>query len=256
MRRRKPLLLLLASTAVATLLAVAVHSSSVNADLENKIFTSRAHRLRMVVPRGWRETDQPSYPGLLLWMLRSQPEGKMVLTAEPFTRQVYCSWPIECRSSPDSLQSKFACAMRRKLEDQRLHVGPVQAGPKENEQAGVPSVWFELDDGHDFLRQAVAVREDRLISLVLSARSAEARNAHVRYFEQALRTLRPLTPAELGEPLPSPQQVVTQLIDDAGIAPTTDALAVTTDAAVAATTFESAPVQKAIDPVGPCSSTK
>jgi hypothetical protein len=185
-------------------------------------------------------------------MLRSQPEGKMVLTAEPFTRQVYCSWPIECRSSPDSLPSKLACAMRRKLEAQRLHVGPVQAGPKENEQAGIPSVWFELDDGHDFLRQAVALREDRVISLVLSAPSAEARNAHVRYFEQALRTLRPLTPQELGEPLPSPQQVVTQLIDDAGMAPPADAV-IASDAAVATpATFESAPVQKAIAPVGPC----
>ena len=250
MQRRKPLVLLLASTVVAVMVAFALHSSSVNADLENQIFTSRAHRLRLVVPRGWRATDQPSYPGLLLWMLRSQPEGKMVLTAEPFTRQVYCSWPVECRSSPDSLPSKYACAMRRKLEAQRLHVGPIQAGPKENEQAGIPSVWFELDDGKDFLRQAVAVREDRLISLVLSAPSGEARNAHVRYFEQALRTLRPLTPEELGEPLPAPQQVVTQLIDDAGVAP---ADAGRSDAAVTApTTFEAPPAQK-LDPVGACS---
>lgn len=253
-RTRRTPLLLLACAIVVGVLALAIHSSTVNADLENSIFTSKAHRLRIIVPRGWRATDQPSYPGLLLWMLRSSPSGKMVLTAEPFTRQVYCSWPIECRSSPDSLPQKYACAMRHKLEAQRLHVGVVQAGPKENEQAGMPSVWFDFDDGEDFVRQAVAVREDRLISLVLSAPSTEARNAHVRYFEQALRTLRPLTPQELGEPLPSPQQVVTQLIDDAGAAP---ADAVASDAAVAApTAFESAPVQKAIDPVGSCGSTK
>jgi hypothetical protein len=257
--RRTPLLLL-ASSLVLALVAIAIQSSTVNADLENqsgadsaKIFTSREHRLRVVVPRGWRATDQPSYPGLLLWMLRSAPAGKMALTAEPFTRKVYCSWPIECRSSPDSLPQKYACAMRHKLEAQRLHVGVNQAGPKENEQAGVPSVWFDFDDGHDYVRQAVAVREDRLISLVLSAHSLEARNAHVRYFEQALRTLRPLTPQELGEPLPSPQQVVTQLIDDAGVAP---ADAVPSDAAAGPATFESAPVQKAIDPVGSCNSTK
>jgi hypothetical protein len=246
--RRAPALLIL-SGIVATLVGLAIHTSFVSAELENgQIYTSRAHKLRLVVPRGWRATDQPSYPGLLLWMLRSQPEGKMVLTAEPFTRQVYCSWPIECRSSGDSLAGKLACALRHKLEAQRLHVGPVQAGPKENEQAGIPSVWFEVDDGHEFLRQAVALREDRVVSLVLSAPSAEARSAQVRYFEQALRTLRPLTPQELGEVLPSPQQVVTQLIDDAGI--TADATP--SDAAVAApTTFESAPVTK-IDPVGPC----
>jgi hypothetical protein len=253
-RTRRTPLLLLACTFVVGAIALAVHSSTVNADLENQIFTSKAHRLRIIVPRGWRATDQPSYPGLLLWMLRSQPEGKMVLTAQPFTRQVYCSWPVDCRSSPDSLPQKLACAMRRKLEAQHLHVGVVQAGPKENEQAGMASVWFELDDGHDYVRQAVAIREDRVISLTLSAPSLEARNAHVRYFEQALRTLRPLTPQELGEALPSPQQVVTQLIDDGGVAP---ADAVINDAAVTTpTTFESAPVQKAIDPVGSCNSTK
>jgi hypothetical protein len=249
MGTRRTGLLLIASSLVAALVVLAVHSSSVNAELENQIYTSRSHRLRLVVPRGWRATDQPSYPGLLVWMLRSSPEGKMVLTAEPFTRQVYCSWPIECRTSADSLPGKLACAIRRKLESQRLNVGPVQAGPKENEQAGIPSVWFEVNDGKDYLRQAVALREDRVISLVLSAKSEAARNAHVRYFEQALRTLRPLTPEELGEPLPSPQQVVTQLIDDAGTP--ADAVIASDAAVVAPTTFESAPVQK-IDPVGPC----
>jgi len=240
--------LLIAFGACAAI-AIAVGSSSVNAELENQVFTSRAHRLRLVVPRGWRATDQPSYPGLLLWMLRSQPEGKIVLTAEPFTRQVYCSWPIECRSSADSLPGKLACSMRRKLEQQRLHVGPVQAGPKENQENGMPSVWYELDDGKQFLRQAVALDEDRVVSLVLSAPSAEARSAHVRAFEQTLRTLRPLTREELGEAMPSPQQVVTQLITDAGVG---DAAAVPADASTTpSTTFESAPVQK-IDPVGPC----
>lgn len=241
---------LLVAIAVSGVVAIAVHSSSVNAELDNQIFTSRSNKLRIVVPRGWRSTDQPSYPGMLVWMMRSQPEGKMVLTAEPFTRQVYCSWPIECRSSVDSLPGKLACAIRTKLIAQRLTVGMVQAGPKENEQAGIPSVWFEINDGKNYLRQAVALDEDHVVSLVLSASSEQARTAHVRAFEQALRTLRPLTPQELGEPLPAPQQVVTQMItDDAGVP--ADATAVAADAAVVAPTF-AAPTVK-IDPVGPCS---
>lgn len=219
-----------------------------SAELENSIFTSNAHRIRLVVPRNWRATDQPSYPGLLLWMVRDQPQGKIVLSAEPFTRAVYCSWPLECRSSADPLPNKLACALRDKLTPQRIRVGPTQGGPKENAQNGMPSVWFELDDGKRFLRQAVAIAEDRVISLTLHTPSAEARSAHVRAFEQALRTLRPLTPAELGEPTPSPEQVVMQLVGDAGVAPT-DA---TSDAALAtATTFESAPMTKQ-EPVGPC----
>src|SRR5687768_1449875 len=69
------------------------------ADLDNLVFTSKPDRIRMVVPRGWRATDQPSYPGLLLWMMRSQPPGQIVLTSEVFTRELYCSWPATCRNS-------------------------------------------------------------------------------------------------------------------------------------------------------------
>ena len=189
----------LAISGAAIAAAVVVGAQGpVRAELENQIFTAKTERLRIVVPRGWRATDQPSYPGLLLWMMRSEPEGTIVLTSEAFTRDVYCSWPVRCQMSHDALPAKLACALGAKLTAERLHVGPVQAGPKENEEAGLPSVWFEYDDGKHFLRQAVAIDEDHVVSLVLSAPSAEARNAQVRAFEQALRTLRPLSQEELG----------------------------------------------------------
>ncbi|HEY5946189.1 MAG TPA: hypothetical protein VIV40_11890 [Kofleriaceae bacterium] len=234
--------------AAALLVALAITTTVVDAELENQIFTSKTHRLRLVVPRGWRATDQPSYPGMLLWMLRSKPDGKMVVTAEPFTRKVYCDWPPECRSTSDPLAMKLACALRQKLTAQRIRVGPVQAGPKENEQAGMPSVWFELDDGKHYVRQAVALGEDRVVSLTLSTSSAEARSAHVRAFEQALRTLRPLTLEEMGSALPPPEQVVMQMVVDAGVA---DAGAPADAAPQATATFESAPAPK-VNPVGPC----
>jgi hypothetical protein len=238
--------LVLALTVVATI-ALAIATGPVSAELDNQVFSSKAHRIRLVVPRGWRATDLPSYPGLLLSMLRSQPEGKIVLTAEPFTRDVYCSWPRECRMSPDPLPSKLACALRTQLIAQRLQVGPTQAGPKENAQAGLPSVWFEIDDGKRHLRQAVAVGEDRVISLVLTASSAQVRASHARAFEQALRTLRPLTDDEMGVPTQAPEVVVMQLVTDAGVGD-----AGPTDAPLAgATTFESAPATK-LEPVGPC----
>lgn len=209
-----------------------------HAELENSVFTSRAHRLRMVVPRGWRATDQPSYPGLLLWMLRNQPPGQIVLTAETFTREQYCAWPIACRTSPESLSSKYACALRARLQTQRMQVGPVQAGPKDNEAAGLPTVWFEYDDGKRFLRQAVAVGGDRTVTLVLSSPTNDARAAHVRPFEQALRTLRPLTTDEAStiEPDAAPAPIDASVPMDA----------TTIDAG-----FESAPAPK-INPVGPC----
>ena len=158
---------------------------TVDADLENpgtdapKVFTTKSDRLRLVVPRGWRASDQPSYPGLLLWMMRSEPEGRIVFTAEAFTHELYCSWPITCRTSHEinSMPAKFACALRAKLQAQRLRVGPVQAGPKENEENGLASVWFEYDDGSHFLRQAIAMDQRHAVSLIQTCPFASSRNS-------------------------------------------------------------------------------
>lgn len=248
--------LLTASAALAMLVAIAVVVGicvpDSGAEIENTVFTARADRLRLVIPRGWRATDQPSYPGLLLWMMRSQPRGQIVLTAEAFTRELYCSWPIACRTSPESLASKYACALRTKLSAQRIRVGPVQPGPRDNEVSGLPSVWFEYEDGTRFLRQAVALGPDRAVSLVLAAPSNDARAAHVRSFEQALRTLRTLT---LEETAPAGDV-------DAGVVPIDGARADASTAPADAPSdappgappaFESAPAPK-VNPVGPCPS--
>jgi hypothetical protein len=217
------------------------------AELENQVFTSRADRLRLLVPRGWRATDQPSYPGLLLWMMRTTPPGHIVLSSETFTRELYCSWPVSCRQSTETISGKYACALRTRLQAQRFRVGPVQQGPKENEASGLPSVWFEYDDGKRFLRQAIAMTPDRAFSLVLSAPSNDARAQHVRPFDQALRTMRLLTPEETGV---SPIDAAVPFASDA----TTSDSTLPTDGAVldAGVTFESAPPPKQ-EPVGPCS---
>ncbi len=219
------------------------------AELENQLFTSRGDRIRMVVPRGWRATDQPSYPGLVLWMMRSQPPGQIVLTSEAFTRELYCSWPIECRTSHESTASKYACALRGKLQAQRMRVGPVQPGPRDNEASGLPSVWFEYDDGKRFLRQAVALgASDRAVSLVLAAPTNEARAAHVRAFEQALRTLRTVSAEVAAASAPGSDGSAAPAPTDGGLA---DA-ASTSDASVdAGGSFESAPAP-AQSPIGPC----
>ena len=234
-----------------------VTQPTARADLENqgtdspKLYTSKPDRLRLVVPRGWRATDQPSYPGLLLWMMRNQPDGKIVLTAEAFTHELYCSWPIACRSSHESLASKFACALQQQLQNQRMRVADhsIQAGPKENAEAGIPSVWFEYDDGKHYFRQALAVTEERVITLVLSTPTIDARSQHVRAFEQILRTLRPLTNEELGITAPSSDAGVTPIQNDASV----DG-GVLADAGIgkqAGSAFESAPAPK-VNPVGPC----
>lgn len=216
------------------------------AELENQVFTSRPDRLRMVVPRGWRATDQPSYPGLLLWMMRAQPPGTIVLTAEPFTRALYCSWSVACRNQATNT-AKYTCAVRESLVAQKMHVGPSQLGPKENEASGLPSVWFEYDDGKRFLRQAIAVTNERAVSLVLSTPSNDARATHVRPFDQTLRTLEVLTAAQVA---PVGTSDAAAVLVDGGPG---DAVNLPIDGSPldAGVVFESTPVSKQ-SPIGPC----
>jgi hypothetical protein len=237
----------LALAAALVVAAVLVFGES-SADLDNLVFTSRPYGLRMIVPRGWRASDQQSPLGVILWMARSQPQGQMQLTAEDFNHELYCSWPVGCRTGHDSIAAKYACALRQTLQGQQLRVGPTQPGPKENDAAGMPSVWFEYDDGKHFLRQAIAISSapDRAVSLVLSAPTAEARATHTRAFEQALRTLHQLSAEETSR---------VEGIDAAG--PISDASLVDSGALVdgavldGGVRFSSAPASK-IDPIGPC----
>jgi hypothetical protein len=197
-----------ARIAIAASLTVIVVGGVLRADLENHVFTSRAMNVRVAVPRNWRESDAPSYPNVLLWMMRG--DAKIVMTAEPLTHELYCSWPVMCRAGHDlsTLTQRYACAIRDKLQrDHNMHVGLIEAGPKENADAGLPSVWFEYDDGKHFLRQAIAVADDdaRAVSLVLETAGNDQRASSVRSFEQALRTLRPLSSEELAAtPLTAP----------------------------------------------------
>jgi hypothetical protein len=248
-----------AAVLLAAGVAVVISVGDSAADLDNLVFTSRPNHLRLVVPRGWRASDLPTYPGLLLWMARSDPQGQMELTAEQFTHDLYCTWPIACRTRADPLPAKYACAVRAKLEAQRIKVGPVQPGPRDTEEAGVPSVWFEFDDGKHFLRQAVAFSTDRAISLTLVAPTSEARATHTRAFEQALRTLRPMSAEETARADVTAESAADHRDAGAG-APGDGSISVPTDAVTAADAgiidagaFDIAPTPK-VDPVGPCPS--
>ncbi len=185
-----------ATLLIAIVIAFLVgESGESRGDLENLVFTSPRYRVKLVVPRTWRVTEQPSYPGFLLWLMRSQPEGRIVLTAETFSRDLFCAWPVACRNSHEPLASRYACAVREKLVKERMRVGPLQPGPKENEANRFPSVWFEYDDGTHFLRQAIAFSPDnRIVGMVLSTATEDARRTHTKAFDQTLRTLQSVEP--------------------------------------------------------------
>lgn len=186
------------------------------ADVDGQVFTSTTDRIRLTIPKGWRASDLPSYPGALIYLLRSQPEGRIVVGAEPLREQLVCSWPQKCRGE-GSLAKQYACALVAQL-DRKHNVGSINSGPKENEQAGLPSVWFELSDNRRFVRLAVAVNERRAVTLVLSTLSAADRASHSRAFDQTLRSLQELSEAEV-----APAVVATAADTPAADAPTSDA---------------------------------
>lgn len=244
---------------IAIVIGVVARDSA--ADLDNLVYTSRVDRLRIVVPRNWRASEQQSYPGFRLWMAPVKrpagqiqtPAGQIQLTSEEFTRQLYCSWPVSCQRETQ-LAGKYACALRQKLEGLRMRVGPAQAGPRENEEAGLPSMWFEYDDGKHFVRQAIAFSADRAFSLILSTPNAAARATHTRAFEQVLRTMRLLSAEETAriDPIDAGVALPIDVLGAPSDAGPSDATALV-DAAVldAGVTFESAPPPKE-NPIGPC----
>jgi len=93
----------------------------------------------------------------------------------------------------------------------------------------------------------------------MESSSAEVRNSQIRAFEQTLRTLRPLTIAELGAP-PAPGTTLTAPGNDAGLVDAA-AMAIGDGGAVpqlardagvpSPAPPESAPAAK-INPIGPC----
>src|SRR5262249_24742620 len=149
----------------------------------------------------------------------------------------------------EGLPSQYACALRAKLEAQHLKVDPIQAGPKENEAEGLPSIWFEYNDGKHFLRHAIAFSgQDRAISLVLSSPTIPARTTHARAFEQALRTLHVLSAEETAR-ASGIDAAMAGVPDDAT---PIDSGALTNAAVLdAGAPVESTPAPK-LSPIGPC----
>lgn len=193
----------LAAVASLAIAGALLCPSQVKADLDNQLFTSPEHRIKLTVPKGWRASELASYPGIVLWMLRSQPEARIVVGAEELRQELVCSWPAECRALSKPLAERYACALQAQLERQNILVGQIQAGPKENVAAGLPSVWFEFTDGKRYVRQAVAANERRVVSFALSTGSIADRGTHARAFDQALRSLQELSEAEARAAAPS-----------------------------------------------------
>src|SRR5262245_55925347 len=218
MKRALALAMLVAALAV---LAEAIAHRSAEATLDDDVFTSREADVRMVAPRGWRVSDTPSYPGVLLWMNRSKPPGQMLLTVEDISAASRACWPKEC--GHDATVPDFVCVLSSRLHGAGFTVGPIEDGR-----------WFDYQLGKDakrFLRQGVVVLGHHAFTLILAAPTAGDRATHAREFDRALRSLRPLSSAgPEGGAAGAPAEGA-GATDDATLSPGAPAPGETTDAA-------------------------
>jgi len=189
--------------AAATALGSAATSS---AEIDGDQFRSKDRRITIRAPRNWQLTEQTSYPDILLWMTRKNPDGRMLLAAEPQ------------RDKIDAAEY----ARRTAVVLQRLGFTVRTA----QRHAATGAWWFDFDNcgnatscpGKVFLRQAFLVEGNVGYSLTLAAPDARTRGQHLRAFDAALRSIviqRGSIEVPIEDPGAAPGQGVTPA-DDTG----------------------------------------
>ncbi|HTM22800.1 MAG TPA: hypothetical protein VL172_19895, partial [Kofleriaceae bacterium] len=156
------------------------------ADIDGDQFSSSGWQVSIRAPKNWQLTEQTSYPNILLWMTRKNPDGRMLLSAEAHV------------SAADAEEyAKVTAGVLTKL---KFTVRTAQR------HAATGAWWFDFDNcgdnptcaGKVFLRQAFLVENGVGYSLTLAAPDARTRGMHLRAFDAALRSLvinrGPITP--------------------------------------------------------------
>jgi hypothetical protein len=156
--------------AVAAVAGVCITAGVAVADIEGDRFTSDEWRVSLTAPRGWLLTEQTSYPNILLWMIRHDPEGKMILSAEPV--------------DPGVDAQAYAQKTLALLET----FGFEGRAPTVHSSTG--AFYYDIDNGLTYLRQAFLVSDGTGYVLTLAAGDASVRSQHSRSFDYALRAIR------------------------------------------------------------------
>jgi hypothetical protein len=157
---------------VCALALVASVAATARADIDGDRYTSSEWRVRMTAPKNWQVTEQTSYPNVLLWMVRHAPDGKMLLSAERVKEGEDAN---DYATRTSSLLAKLGFTLRAP----QLH-------------AGTGAYWIDFDNGTVSLRQAFLVVDGIGYTLTLAAGDGRTRSAHLRAFDTALRSIRPI----------------------------------------------------------------
>ncbi len=194
MHRRSPRRAITVAIAVAIAGVVVATGALVDhagADIEGNTFTSKEHNVRMTLPRGWRISDQATYPGVVLRMFRTRPRGTILLAVDPLPTSIDPS----CLERPPTVEGEAAvAAASREVQiacQQRLVLANLGFRVDAIKEAARP--WFDYASDKRQLRQGVIVIDDEVFTVVLASDTAAARAQYARTFDKALRSLRALT---------------------------------------------------------------
>ncbi len=167
---------------VAVALALLGASHPVRAEVDGDRYTSTTHGVRIELPRGWRVSESNGYPRLLLTLSRSVPRARILVTIDRIVPG--------CRTEPEAVfcttdPAGAIAQLRGRLESLGVRVTAQQ-------QSRTPELEYEL--GRRYVRQALVVLGDDVVSVVIATETPAARSALRRTFDQLVQSVRRLSP--------------------------------------------------------------
>lgn len=168
---------------LATALAVAIvvgdaGSRAVTAEVDGDTLIATEHGLRLELPRGWRASEVSAYPGVVVWLARTMPRVTILVTVDPLVGP--CRDPLRFCSADGAID-----VLRTQLD---------AAGFQITAQAQSRTPELEYQVGKRFMRHAVMVIGDQVVSVVLAADSPAVRAAQGRMFERLTQNVRAIKP--------------------------------------------------------------
>lgn len=158
------------------------------AEVDGDTLIATEHGLRLELPRGWRASEVSAYPGIVVWLARTTPRVTIIVTVDRLVGP--CGDPLRfCERDAEAA----ADVLRRQLD---------AAGFQITAQAQSRTPELEYQTGQRFLRHAVMVIGDQVVSVVLAADSPSVRAAQGRMFERLIQNVRPIR-AEAAAPVTS-----------------------------------------------------
>jgi hypothetical protein len=168
----------LALLVVGGALVVAIAARDSDADVDGGTFTSSVHNVRATLPRGWRISDQATFPGVILRMFRTRPRATILVAVDQL---VDARARVDASCKTGAIEVQIACHQTLRLAALGFETGAIK-------EAARP--WFDYGDDKRQLRQGVAVIGGRVFTVVLAADTTASRAQYARTFDKILRSLR------------------------------------------------------------------